>query len=209
LQGITGTQGVQGITGVGGLTGITYGATGLQGVTGFGITGPAGNTGNPRYIYYADQVDSSNNANWAVNNNAPASSDTLNNALIVRRFDDTAEEGIGWVTFIPSTYTNITFYFKSRAQTAPASTQSVILRLYNRQIPDNAAVTAWSSALQLTAVSIPTNTNFQYDSQTISLATLGITAGRTVQFQLTRYGGSASDTLTGDWNLLEIILELS
>jgi hypothetical protein len=129
--------------------------------------------------------------------------------LVVRRFDDTAEEGVGWNIFIPSSVTSIIFNFKSRAQTAPASTQTVVPRLYNRQIPDNATVTTWSSALQLTSISIPTNTTFQYDSQTISLATLGITAGRTVQFQLTRHGANASDTLSGDWNLLELMLEFT
>jgi hypothetical protein len=61
----------------------------------------------------------------------------------------------------------------------------------------------------LTTISIPANVYFQYDSQSITLSTLGITAGRTVQFELTRYGGSGSDTLSGDWNLFELMLELS
>jgi hypothetical protein len=42
---------------------------------------------------------------------------------------------------------------------------------------------------------------WQYDTQTISLATLGLTAGRIAQFELVRYGASGSDTLVGDWNL--------
>jgi hypothetical protein len=116
---------------------------------------------------------------------------------------------VGWTYFVPSGTTNITFSFKGRAQTAPGSAQNVILRLYNRQIPDNAAVTAWSAALQLTTIAIPTNTNFQYDSQTISLATLGITANRVVQFELTRQGNNASDTLVGDYNLLEVQMGFS
>jgi hypothetical protein len=207
IQGLIGTTGVQGIGGNTGLVGA-QGSTGL-GITGVpGQTGIAGSTANI-VIFYADEVDSPNNANWAINNNAPASSDSLNNALLVRRFDDTAEEGIGWTYFVPTNTTNITFRFKARAQTAPGAARNVILRLYNRQIPDNAAVTAWSAALQLTTIAIPTNTNFQYDSQTISLATLGITAGRVVQFELTRFGASASDTLVGDFNLLEVQMEFS
>ena len=163
----------------------------------------------PSKQYYADQFDSPNNANWAVNNLAPASADPVNSAFLVRRFDDTAEEGVGWMLTLPTAVTNITLRVKARANTAPATAKQVILRLYNRQIPDNLAITSWSAALQLTAIDIPANAFFQYDSQTISLATLGLTAGRTVQFELTRHGANASDTLVGDWNLLELQVEFS
>ena len=216
VQGIQGNQGIQGQTGLRGSTGYgLQGQTGLQGIQGvtglIGVTGLQGITGikgGRIFVYYADQVDSPNNSDWVINNNAPASSDTLKNALIVRRFDDTTEEGIGFITNIPLGITDINFYFKWRAQTAPASAKTVVLRLYNRQIPDNSVVTEWSSALQLTSLNVQTNTNFQYDSQLISLSSLGITAGRTVQFELTRYGGNVLDTLSGDFILLELMLEV-
>ena len=76
--------------------------------------------------------------------------------------------------------------------------------MYNRDIPDNGAVAAWSAGTALTAIDIPTNTNFQYDSQTIALAGLGVVAGDVTQFELTRNGADCSDTLVGDWDLLEI-----
>jgi len=160
-------------------------------------------------FFYADQVDSPNNANWAVNANAPASSDSANSALLVRRFDDTAEEGIGFEMFIPAGITTLTLGIKARAQTAPGTAQTVIMRLYNRQIPNNAAITAWSAALQLTTLSVPANAFYQYYSQAITLATLGITAGRTVQFELTRQGSNASDTLVGDFDLFELSVGMS
>lgn len=159
--------------------------------------------------FYADQVDSPNSANWAINANAPASSDSANLALLVRRFDDTLEEGVGFEMFVPSIVTTLTFGIKARAQTAPGAAQTVVMRLYNRQIPNNAAVTAWSAALQLTTLSVPTNAFYQYYIQAITLATLGITAGRTVQFELTRHGVNGSDTLVGDWDLLELSVGMS
>jgi hypothetical protein len=160
-------------------------------------------------FFYADQLDSPNNSNWAVNANAPASSDSANPALLVRRFDDTAVEGVGFSLFVPAGTTNLIFYFKSRAQTAPATAKQVILRLYNRQIPNNAAITAWSSPLQITAIDIPANAFFQYDAIPVSMIVLQATAGRTIQFELTRFGSNAADTLVGDWNLLELAVGMS
>lgn len=198
-----------------GSTGAAVVAAILTAGTGISITNAAGSITvaasqlTRKYDFLASELDSANNANWAVNNNAPASSDTVNNALTVRRFDDATEEGAGFTVMVPTGTTNIVFGFKGRAQTAPGGAVNAIMRLYNRQIPDNAAVTAWSAALTLTTLAVPTNTNFQYYTQTISLATLGITANRLVQFELTRNGASGSDTLTGDFDLLQVIVEFT
>jgi hypothetical protein len=54
----------------------------------------------------------------------------------------------------------------------------------------------------MTDLSIPTNEFFQEDTQTISLATLGVTAGETTQFELVRTAPGAGTDLTGDWDLL-------
>ena len=56
----------------------------------------------------------------------------------------------------------------------------------------------------MTAIDIPTNEFFHYDSQSIALTTLGLVAGRLAQFEMTRNTGSGSDTLVDDWNLLEV-----
>jgi len=162
-----------------------------------------------RFTFQADQMDSPGTANWAVNARAPASADTVNAAIVVRRFDDTTEEGIGGGFTVPTSAVNITLYFTSRAQTAPGGATQVQPTLYNRKISDNAAVGAWSAALNLTPIDIPTNANFQYDTQTISLATLGWSVGDRIQFELTRRGTQAADGLTGDWNLYEMIWEFT
>lgn len=156
------------------------------------------------FLFYADQLDNPVNSNWAVNSLAPLGRDTQNPSLYVRKFDDSDEEGVGWSLSIPNNIDNITIRLKSRAATAPGSSQSVALNLYYRTIPDNAAVAAWSSAYGLSNIAIPTNNYYQYDEQTIPLTTLGLNDGDLIRFELTRNAGSGSDTLSGDWWLIEL-----
>ena len=73
--------------------------------------------------------------------------------------------------------------------------------MYNRGLPDNAAVESWSTGTTLDDIDIPTNEFFQYDTQTITLASLGITAGELTQFELTRVAPGAGTDLEGDWAL--------
>lgn len=162
-----------------------------------------------RFEYTAESLDNPVTADWAVNALAPATADSNNSGLTVRLFDDTTAEGVGGTLRIPPEAVNLIVRFASRAETAPGSAQTVRPGLYVREMPDNAAVEAWSSVTLLTALNIPTNENWQYDSQTIALTTLGLVAGRTMQFELTRVPTDASDTLTGDWALLGFTVEFS
>lgn len=162
-----------------------------------------------RYTYDAVELDSPNTSDWVVNSLAPVTSDSVNTALTVRAYDDTIEEGAGFIVEVPTGTTNILFKLKGRAQTAPPTSKGVVMRLYNRQIPDNAAITSWSAATTMTTLSIPTNARYQYYSQLIPVSTLGITAGRLVQFELTRRGADANDNLAGDFNLLSLIIEFT
>ena len=189
--------------------GVTFGAIRLQGTKGdTGATGPAGSTVAPIQLF-ADMFENPVNSDWAVNALAPASADTNNNGLTVRRFDDTTEEGVGATVFIPSGVTNIIFRFRSRAETAPGAAATVGVQVYEREMPDNGAVTAWSAGTQLTDIDIPTNENFQYDEQTLTLASLGLTAGNVHQFEWTRVNPTGGTELTGDWTLLAIEIDFS
>ena len=109
------------------------------------------------YNYDADQLLSPNNADWAVNALAPLSADSNNAALLARLFDDTTEEGVGFVVMVPSAVTDMEVKIKSRAETAPAGVRTVGLKLSNRGIPDNGAVQSWTAGTVMTDVSIPTN----------------------------------------------------
>jgi hypothetical protein len=156
----------------------------------------------PEFQFFADQLENPNNADWTVNALAPASADSNNAGLTVRLFDDTVEEGVGFTIEVPSGATNIVFDFVARAETAPGVVNTVGLDIYNRGIPDNAAVQAWSVATALTDIDIPTNEFFQEDTQSVALATLGVTAGETTQFELVRTLPGGGTDLTGDWDLL-------
>jgi hypothetical protein len=163
----------------------------------------------PSYVFQADQLLTPNNADWAVNTFAPLSADTNNNALLNRAFDDTTEEGVGCVINVPSGVTNLIPKSKSRAETAPAGARTVGLKLYVRTIPDNGAVSSWSSGYVMSDIDIPANEYWQYDEETILLSALGLSAGDTVQLQLTRVNPAAGTELVGDWNLLELGVEFS
>ena len=148
------------------------------------------------------------NSDWAVNAFAPAARDTNNNGLIVRRFDDSTEEGVGFSIVVPSSATDMTIRYKTRAETAPGATQTAVPKLYKRSLPDNAAVSSWSSNT-LTNTSLPTNENWQYDEKSDTLANWGITAGVVYQFEFTRDAGNGSDNLSGDLTLYVIEVEFS
>jgi hypothetical protein len=154
-----------------------------------------------RRQFYADQFENPITSNWVVNALAPASADSVNSVLHVRRFDDTTNEGVGFAAHVPASVTNMNFLFMSRAQTAPGTTKAVRPNIYYREIADNAAVSSWSAAKVLTDISIPTNANFQRDTDVQTLSTLGLTADKVYQFELVREATSASDTLVGDWDL--------
>jgi hypothetical protein len=163
-----------------------------------------------RYVFGASDFDTPNNSDWTINAAAAIASDSINAALSIIRFDDTIEEGVGFTVFVPTGTTNIVFRFISRAQTAPSgSAKTVRPVVYVRESVDNSTIEAWLSATLMTPIDIPTNTNFQYDSQTIALSTLSMVAGRVAQFELTRRGTDGSDNLSGDWNLLNLVIEFT
>lgn len=155
------------------------------------------------------QLENPNNSDWAVNALAPAAADSINAGLTVRLFDATTEEGVGFLLQVPATATDMTISFLSRASIAPAGARTVGLNLYQRSLPDNAAVDAWSGGLQLTDIDIPNSNLFQADSQIITLATLGITVGEVTQFELTRINPTGGVELVGDWVLAHIRVSFS
>jgi hypothetical protein len=162
-----------------------------------------------RRQFYADQLDSPVNADYVVNALAPAAADATNAALVVRLFDDTTEEGVAWTLRPPTGATSIVLSFVGRAVTAPGAARTVGLKLYNRDIPDNAAVGAWTAGTALTDIDITTNAFWQYDTLTISLSTLSIEENKETQFELTRINPTAGTELVGDWAMLKLMVEFT
>lgn len=154
------------------------------------------------YTFQAWDFEEPNNSDWAVNALAPLAVDSNNAAMRVRLFDDTTPQGIGFTERVPAGKTNIILDLFSRAETSAASNLDVVLTLYVREIPDNGAVESWSAGTNLTTLTMGTsNEYFQYDTQTIALSTLSITAGNLIQIELVRDTADAGDTLVGDYAL--------
>jgi len=163
-----------------------------------------------KYTLFSDQLGVPANASWPVSANAEGTSDSNDPELTVRRFTDAAEEGVHFSIDVPSGATNIVVGLVSRAETLHATLLTVVPKLYAHDIPNNAAVPAFPAATDMTAIEMGTsNEFFQYDSQSITLATLGLTAGELSTVQLTRDGGVGSDDLVGDWTLLAVLVSFT
>ena len=172
--------------------------------------GTANITIGARYSYFANSLDNPVNSDFAVNSLAPVTTDPAFASLNVRSFSNSVEQGVGFTCSIPAGATQMTFKFRGRAQVAQGAAQVVQPRLYHRLLPNNTAVGAWSAAQELANIPVPANANFQYAQQTISLATLGLTADRLYQFELTRrVTGVTGTNLATNFLMAEITVEFS
>lgn len=163
-----------------------------------------------RYSYFPNSLDNPVNSDFAVNALAPTTTDPTYASLNVRSFSNTVEQGVAFTCSIPAGATQMTFKFRGRAQVAQGAAQVVQPRLYARQIPNNTAVGAWSAAQELANIAVPANANFQYAQQTVALSTLGLTADRLYQFELTRrVSGVTGTNLATNFLLAEVTVEFS
>ena len=163
-----------------------------------------------RFSYFANSLDTPNNADFAVNVLSPVTTDPTYASLNVRSFSNTTEQGVGCTVSIPSGATTLTVKIRGRAQTAPGVASVVQPRLYYRLLPNNSAVGAWSAAQELANIAIPTNANFQYGTQTILLSTLGLTSGNLYQFEFTRrIAGVTGTNLAANFLMAELTLEFA
>jgi hypothetical protein len=152
--------------------------------------------------FVAPSFDTPNSSDWVVNALAPATPDPSYTSLLVRSFDQTTEQGVGFLITPPATATSCTFTFKGRPQIAQATAQVVQPRIYRRTFAAGSAAGAWSVATELSNIAIPATANFVYASQTVTLATLGWTAGQLTLVELTR----RTSGVTGGTNLATAFL---
>jgi hypothetical protein len=163
-----------------------------------------------RYTFFANSLDTPSNSDFAVNALAPVVTDSTYTSLNIRSFSNVTETGVSCLVSIPTGATSVTIKINGRAQTAPGVASVVQPRLYYRALPNNTAVGTWSAAQELANISIPTNANFQYSLQTITLATLGLTAGNLYQIELTRrITGVTGTNLASFFYMAELTLEFA
>lgn len=173
-------------------------------------SGQANVTIGARYSYVANSLDTPNTSDWAVNSLSPVVTDPTYSSLNVRSFSNSVEQGVGFTCSVPPGATQVTVKVRGRAQTAPGTSSVVQPRLYYRGLPNNTAVGAWSAAQELANIVIPTNANFQYATQTLTLASLGLVADRLYQFEMTRRVSGVSGTnLASPFLMAEVVLEFS
>lgn len=161
--------------------------------------------------YVAASLDTPNSSDWIVNAIAPAVADPAYNSMTVRSFDQTTEQGVGLLITPPLNATTCTFTFRGRPQTAPGTAAIVQPRIYRRQFGNDTAPGAWSSAYELANISIPTNANFLYSSQTIALSALGWNPGQMTLLEITRrtIGLAGGTNLNSAFLLAELVLEFN
>lgn len=159
-------------------------------------------TGYISRIYEADSLQNPDSADWAVNALAPAGADGTSTAEVVRFFDDTTEEGVGFTSILPASTVNLEFEFLFWANVAPAATRTFAFKLYARRLQNNTAIGAYTN-FTLTDFSIPNNRTPQIQSKTVSYASFGtaLVAGAAYTFELTRVNPAAGTELVGDLNL--------
>jgi hypothetical protein len=127
----------------------------------------------------------------------------------VARFDDGNREGVTWQLTIPSGKTSMTLLIKGKARNLPAGTVGVVMGMYVRRLPDDAAVPAWSALTTFATLSVPADLEFHYYTRTVTLASLGAVAGELHVFEFIRDAPNVADTLVNDFAVAEIIQTFS
>lgn len=163
-----------------------------------------------RFTYFANSLDNPVNSDFAVNALAPVVTDSAYPSINQRSFSATVEQGVGFFISIPSNATTITFKLRGRSSMAVGTTSPVIQpRLYVRQIPDTFSIGSWSAAKEFANVPVVANANFSTNTQTFTLASLGLVAGYAYQCELTRRVGVATgNNLGNSWYMTELTVEL-
>ena len=162
-----------------------------------------------RYTYFANSLDSVNNADFAVNGLSPVTTDPSYPSLNVRAFSNTVEQGVGFTCSVPSGATQATIRLKGRAATAQAASSVVMFKMYNRLIPNNGAIGNWYN-VNLANNVVPNSALFQYYTQVVPLSSIGLVAGNLYQFEITRpTSGFTGTNLAAAFLLVEVTLEFA
>ena len=146
----------------------------------------------------AEDWDIPVNSGWPITGIAGAETDPTDIQFNVRRFVYAAGAygtGAGFKITVPSTAANLTLKFWGRALSAPGGVTNVSFRFYVRRIPDDAvSMIAWAYN-SLADLSLVSSSYWQANSQTRTLAQLGITAGQAYHVELTRQAAGSNNLL--------------
>jgi hypothetical protein len=157
---------------------------------------------------FADNFITPTQSNWAVTALSLLNLDGSQASIKERQFDDTTEQGIGFLLNVPSGATNITFNVKGRPDANGGG--GCVWKLYYREIPNGAAVGSWNSR-GLGTMTVAATFNYQTSVFTFTLASFSpaLNGGSLYQMELTRDASNGSDTLSGTFELVSLLVGFS
>lgn len=166
-----------------------------------------------RYTFFATALDTPTNADWAISAFAPTVVDPTFSSLTARQFSSTAEQGVSGFISVPPGATQVTFRFRGRAAAAVVGAAVVGMRLYARNVAGTmtAGAAGWQAVKELGEIPVVSNSvQVLNNSFTLSMATLGLTAGNLYQFELTRrVAGTTGTNLAANFLLFEVSMEIN
>lgn len=143
---------------------------------------------------------------WPITVPADLAPDTNDDELLVRRCDDTVEEGMGWEGMVPLGANYVRLVRESRPETAPGGAKTTKWNLRGVTVDESGAGT-WSAALQVADVAITTTEDWIPTTELIPLASVNLTEGEMGILLLSRDATDVGDDLSGDADLLDPQIE--
>lgn len=153
--------------------------------------------------FQAESLDGAT-TDWTNMVTAPAPLDVSvsSNSIQVRSYSGSVITASGGKLRAPAGAANLKLEWEQQPRTAPGTTNNKVQwRLAFRPLGSTSAPTTYD----FTVHTIPNNTDFTPVDQTVSLATLGMTAGVWYQFQLQRVITGVTNNMTQDCLLSEVI----
>lgn len=154
---------------------------------------------------YADDLTVPVTADWAINVVAPLDEEALNSALHALMFDDTTEEGGATHRTVPSGAVRMIFKTITLPASAPGGAVGAVYHLRVREVTDGGDVGSWGTPVALTDIDFPASEVWhQKDETDNTLATWGLTVGKTYQFLASRNVADGDDDLSGDCGIFAV-----
>lgn len=138
---------------------------------------------------------------WPITAIAEAAVDTNDTSLMIRRFDDAVEEGVGAELLpTPAGAGFLELKTRIRPETDPLATKTIKRNLYGMTVSTTSG--DWSTAYALPDVSIPAGEDWIPLVDLIPLASINLTEGLPGMLLLTRNATDVGDDLDGDLNIV-------